>query len=416
MAFPRTVVDAPTRAPFGLGLFSVLTPRPVGDGRWEGSGITWEPITCGPALGIGPVICDDEEVVGLPKTLVDASTVVPAADAIVVYGMHSCSPVGRTAADAQSLAEEHLLTREEARVEQAVWTGDLGNEPNLIGSDPDVLANGVGLASGVALLEEWIGREVGSQGVIHMDRFTGLLAVALDVIEVTSSGSARTRLRTPVVVGAGYQGETGPAGATPDDGNRWIFATPALVGYRSEVFEPTNRPGDLLDRSTNDLYAVAERRYVVGWDVCGTAAVEVAVTPLGGGGGGSTDGNADVLAALSTSTSGIKSKIDTATNTVTGSVSSSEGTVTDAVAASEGNVTGAVSSGTSTVTGAITDSEGNVTDAVSSSEGTITGAVSSSQSAVVGEVGSSETTVTDRIGTAETTIIDALPADPDPAP
>ena len=70
------------------------------------------------------------------------------------------------------------------------------------------------------------------------------------------NGRLYTRgLDTPVVAGAGY----------PDDA---IVGSPALFGYRGDIFTSSNRPGDLLDREDNTLYAIAEREYVIGFDPC----------------------------------------------------------------------------------------------------------------------------------------------------
>jgi hypothetical protein len=81
-------------------------------------------------------------------------------------------------------------------------------------------------------------------------------------------------LGTPVAAGAGYPG-SGPAGEAAAAGTQWMFVTPAMFGYRSEVFPSSAVRGDLLDRSKNDLYAVAERNYVLGFDPCGVGAVLV---------------------------------------------------------------------------------------------------------------------------------------------
>jgi hypothetical protein len=59
-----------------------------------------------------------------------------------------------------------------------------------------------------------------------------------------------------------------------------IVGSPALFGYRSEVFNSSARPGDLLDRAQNNLYAVAERTYVIGFDPCPVVkATYTGVTP-----------------------------------------------------------------------------------------------------------------------------------------
>ena len=60
------------------------------------------------------------------------------------------------------------------------------------------------------------------------------------------------RLGTLVVAGAGYGSD------------RIVMS----LGYRSELFTSTATPGHLMDRDRNDLYAVAARRYLVGWDDC----------------------------------------------------------------------------------------------------------------------------------------------------
>src|SRR3546814_14592716 len=64
---PATVVDPIARTALPFGLFSAVTPRPAGDQRWE-NGVIWEPLTCGPASGIGEVDCVTQTASGLPKT------------------------------------------------------------------------------------------------------------------------------------------------------------------------------------------------------------------------------------------------------------------------------------------------------------------------------------------------------------
>jgi hypothetical protein len=58
-------------------------------------------------------------------------------------------------------------------------------------------------------------------------------------------------------------------------GKSWAYASPALAGYRSEVFDSSATPGDLMDRQTNVLYAIAERSYILGYDPCGVGAAEL---------------------------------------------------------------------------------------------------------------------------------------------
>src|SRR5699024_3125298 len=107
-----------------------------------------------------------------------------------------------------------------------------------------------------------------------MSRYVAQVAVDKGAIE-RRSGRLETRLGTPVVAGTGYAGDT-------------VIGSPRVFGYRSEVFTSSNNAGDLLDRSTNDLYAVAERRYVLGFDPCGVGIVQLAGDwDSGGSAGGS---------------------------------------------------------------------------------------------------------------------------------
>ena len=51
-----------------------------------------------------------------------------------------------------------------------------------------------------------------------------------------------------------------------DPAVRWIYATPPVFGYRSDV--RTFERETTLDRSVNTVKAVAERNYLLGYDCC----------------------------------------------------------------------------------------------------------------------------------------------------
>lgn len=269
---PPGLVSGPERQSLPFGLFSTFTLRPASGDRWE-SGVLWEPETCEPADGIGQIQCLPEETEGLPKNLLgNLSADDPTASAFTVYGHFRCTPVGWTPATAQERAVSHLLMREEARVEQALWTGDLDNLPTLRGST--VVGTGTtDVVAGLGLLENFLGAEIGVQGVIHMTRASAVALFARGAL-ISVGGRLTTALGTPVVAGAGYDGSS-PAGVAAAAGTQWMYVTPALFGYRSEIFDSSNVSGDLFDRATNTLYAVAERSYLLGFDPCGKAAVLV---------------------------------------------------------------------------------------------------------------------------------------------
>lgn len=255
---PRAVVAAPTRAPFEYGLFSQVNFRNEPGTRWD-NGVTWTGAPCTGVHGIDGRGCSETPI---SKTF-DATASAGDGDVFVVYGHFTCSPVGTTPAEAEGRAREHLVQGEEQRVEQALWTGDLGNVPNFTGANgataPTDLGTAGDAAVAVARLEAWLAGNAGARGMLHMGRGTASFLVGTGKIEARG-GRLATKLGTPVVAGAGYVDGT-------------IVATGNVTGYRGEPFGSTNRGGDLLDRRRNDLYAVAEREYVLLVDGCGMAKV-----------------------------------------------------------------------------------------------------------------------------------------------
>lgn len=221
--------------------------------------------------------------IGVPKYLDPNNERIPLATPFTVYGWFACSPVGYTFASAQDLATAHLLGREEQRVEQAFWTCDLGNIPGLACSGATDVSVGIGdpLGLSIGLLETYLATNYGNLGVIHMTRATALAAIAEELV-VSAVGRLFTKLGTPVAAGGGYPG-TGPLGQSPPAGGSYMYATPAMFGYRSDVFTSSSRPGDLFATSTNDLTAIAERTYLLGYDPCGVAVAltQYATIPAG---------------------------------------------------------------------------------------------------------------------------------------
>jgi hypothetical protein len=205
-------------------------------------------------------VTDEADLIpGLPKPIEDAGG--PAfgeASAFVVFGLYRCLAVGTSYEEAQAWADASLASGEEARAEQALWTGDLGNIPNLTGAngyDPPVSAGTHDTAvAALAAAEDAMAREYLSQGVLHMSRRTVTLLGRS--VERQGNRLFSRNLGTPIVAGTGYPD-------TPD-----IVGTPPLFGYRSEVFNSSNRPGDLMDLQFNWMHAIAERSYLLGFDPC----------------------------------------------------------------------------------------------------------------------------------------------------
>lgn len=272
---PPALVEAPPVLPLAFGLLSAVDFRP---GRFE-TGVEWEPNGgTGPLDGIGAP--DDTSTLGLPKTLgSDTSADTFDASPFTIYADWQGTPVSFTPEQAQAKAQARLTQWESHRVEQALFSGDLGNTPNLTGVGGSVAPTVVTelkatFAGGIGALEDFIATTLGRSGVIHMTRGMALMGIEDKVLEV-KSGRLVTMLGTPVIAGSGYAG-------TAPDGNgsvetTWAYATAPIIGYRSEVFTSSDRAGDLMDRSTNDLTAIAERTYLIGFDQDAIGAVEVSL-------------------------------------------------------------------------------------------------------------------------------------------
>lgn len=248
------IVPGAPRQPLPFGLFSTFTFRPEGDGHWQGiNGVTFESLPCEQAAGLPLVDCPPVETFTEDPLAPTFGEALPFA----IYGWYSCSPVGNNVEGARRLAIDHLTAREEARVEMALVTGNLGNVPNLSGANgypaPADLGTAPDVLAALALVEQEVAERYGSLGVIHMNRATAVLLKGA----LSSSGSTlRTKVGTPVAAGVSY----------PDG---FIYGTPALFGYHSEVYHPEDVPGALFDRSNNVLTVFAARSYLIGFDPCG---------------------------------------------------------------------------------------------------------------------------------------------------
>lgn len=249
---PPQTVPAPVRTPLPYGLFSVLTFRTSNDPHWQG-GVQWEPLSCDPLPPVLVVNCDPATPnEGFPKQF-ETGTDPAEADAFTVYGTYQCNPVGGGDGFAQDQATQRLLAGEEAQVTQRLaqlFAGDLTTPPAAV--DP---------ATALGQAEQAIAAEYGAQGLIIVDRVTAATLAGRNLL-VSSGARLQTQLGTPVVLAPTQMGVDG-----------LIVHGPTPFGYRSEVFTSSNQQGDLFDRSTNTLTAIAERTYLLGFDPCGMGAV-----------------------------------------------------------------------------------------------------------------------------------------------
>lgn len=271
----KVTVTGPPRTPHRFGLFSAVPVVQVTDPH-QLVGVQWEPLTCE-----RPTIVPDQCPCGTHKEVVSPPGVQDA-EPFTVLGSWSCALGGNTVERAQQRARDHLTAGEQHAVEWAVWTGQADNHepideadayhgPRFAHPDTPVIGTVRCAADLLAIIEDYTSQVYTGDPLVHLPR--AVLPYLADAGLVTRSG---THLETPygtsLVAGAGYgEANTGPDGTRAPDGAWWVYVTGAMQVWRSDVFTPPN-PAAGFSRCSNEMTAIAERTYLVGWE-CFTAAV-----------------------------------------------------------------------------------------------------------------------------------------------
>ena len=257
MAFaPANQVEGPTYGTRRYGLFSQLSTRPEGDGRWQ-TGFGWE-TACGAADLLIPD-CDPDQAQGFPKEPNGQTSYPEGLTPFTVYGYQQCSPVDRGTDRINSLAAASLQRQEERAVEAALWQL-IG--PGLVESVP---ADGPTDLGGIFGHVEALNDEVyAGGGLVLVSRRLAQWALDAGALRHVTSSTIGTQLDTATV--AGNFDTTGGVGqdGTLEPTGEWVALIGPIIGYRSNIFYPTGRDGDLLDRGFNEMHAVAERTYALG--------------------------------------------------------------------------------------------------------------------------------------------------------
>jgi hypothetical protein len=245
---PSVEVTAPRVVPYPFGLFSVVTPETSVDPHWQ-AGVWWRSEACA-SVGVTYLPCQVEDVV--PPKSVNVQCGIITAPSFTVYARSDESMGGSALSEKFAAARALLMAGEQYAVESALWA--------LL---DDAIGAGVSSATGgsiqeaIAMAEGLINVNYGGTGVMHMSRYTATMA-GIDVLRVDGA-RLRTLLGTPVAAGAGYL----PAPDSPfSEDDAEIIVTGALVLMHGEVFDL----GTVYDTEINDISAVVERTYVVGWD------------------------------------------------------------------------------------------------------------------------------------------------------
>lgn len=259
---PANLARGAARRPLPFGLFSVVNFETPFDPHWQAGGVVWDFFYPNTIDSVGHT----DNVTGAPSTgtpkVFNVASPLPVGTAIPfsVYGHDKMSAVRMSQEEAEFRALQHLAAFEEHQVSQHLWFGDMNNRP-FINEAPTSLGAATSAGVAVGLLEDFIEETYGSLGVMHLSRSMATQLVDVHLLEVRGT-QLQTRLGTPVSVSEAYPDGT-------------IRATPALFGLRSEVFYSSQPGSPLIDVKTNDLYAIAERTYLLGYDPTGVGSVTV---------------------------------------------------------------------------------------------------------------------------------------------
>jgi hypothetical protein len=279
----------PQFTPLRYGLLSAADEAPDSDAHWQLGTVLQgnlcavpATVTGGPCRATG--ITKAPTVTGVPST---------AAEPFSVYAWIDCSPIGHGDNLADLVARtRQLLTNGEGRaVEHVFWTGQASNgevRPHLA-ADATVDATAMGamtvelqsaatVVSGsplapvnaLSLLEGELARCYGGEGIIHVP--AGAVALLSNLGMIRAEGAVlRTRLGNKIAAYASGNRE-GPDGTAPGAGLAWWYATGQVIFRRTPIKELGRKPGDFVNRATNDTVFVVERTYVLDWDCCHLAA------------------------------------------------------------------------------------------------------------------------------------------------
>lgn len=269
----RRRIEAPATTPRPYSLLTAVPVLPMSDPHDE-NGLTWDPAPCSPA-DTWAIQCEPSAEDKLANADLYGDTVET--DPLVVYGAAACSFAGGVdLEELEEAARARLIAGEAFAVERAFMTDspDLGRS---LQSAVDVTpaSGALPMVGGIATLEAHLAENALSRGVIHVPPAAAPYLNALRQVEAVGSRLQVPLTGTAVAVGAGYAANMGPDGTTAPAGEAWIYATGPMTIHRSEIFSSSGR-----DLRRNDLGAIAERAYSIGYE-CGAWAVRVSMRCCG---------------------------------------------------------------------------------------------------------------------------------------
>lgn len=260
---PATTTNAPEPLGRRYGLLTAAAgPLDLLTPGGYGGGVTYDPVSCGGAHRLDSA-CLAPDPEDRPVKDFDPADPWITAVPFVVYASLSCGSVGFPGDTAEAKVSRRLVNGEQSQVEQHLGALLADDATAVASADPTSLASVFGA------LEQWLyGGGAGEQGYgnvgyLHLSLRYGSISDGIG-LRRDEAGRYRTKLGTVVVFGD-----------YPDDGQ--VFISGHVTTWRS-VDVATSPRNQVLNRTTNQLYMLAEREWAVAWDC--TAGV---ATYTGGG-------------------------------------------------------------------------------------------------------------------------------------
>lgn len=271
IAPPQLLLEAPPTPPRPYGLFDVaLGPMEFPSPPAVGGGVMYVPDTCEDDVYLYSMQCP--EVSG-SKGFAAVETAISGAPFSVITS-YSCGAIGYTFEEAQQRVRTRMMLREQRAVERRLWQGQSSAGLGLI---PGIFQSALTTTSAacpteaIASLEQTLADNGVVGGVIHARPY---MSAHLANSHLTEKDGRlyRTYRGTPVVFGEGYNG-TGPAGQAVTSTVEYMYASGrVLIWGTGDTFIPP--PGQVMNRTTNELKLVGEKVYAVIVE-CGVWAVAV---------------------------------------------------------------------------------------------------------------------------------------------
>lgn len=265
-----TYIATPMAPQRPYGLFDVaLGPMEFPD-RNLGGGVIYVPDTCVDDYGIVDFTCP-------PITGAKAFSGIefPVSGApFAVYTSYTCGSIGFSFEEVRDRLLTRMALHEQKAVEQRLWQGSTGNG----GTIPGLFRNATNLGAAscvteaVEMLEQVLADNGIVGGLIHARPGLSAHLAQAHLVERGQGRRRTTVTDTPYVFGQGYDG-SGPTGQAATTDVEWMYASGRVLVWQDSTIEiPPIR--QTMDRTTNQIYALAERVYAVAVE-CGVWAVQV---------------------------------------------------------------------------------------------------------------------------------------------